>query len=204
MEETTIERLLRDERLNAVLAWLVVAGIGLTAVGSVLTGELLWGVFAAVVAAIVLLPPLVFADPAVMLPWEVLALAALPVLGRSVATLQVTSRVGTYLSVAALALVVVVELHTFTAVSMSPSFAVAFVAIATMGVAGMWAVLRWTVDLWLGTGFLLDPALDGHAIERGLMLEFVASTVAGVLAGVVFEFYIRRRAQVRSRTGRGT
>jgi hypothetical protein len=201
MEETTIERLLRDEGLNAALAWVVVAGVGLTAVGSALSGDLLWGVFAAVVAVIVLLPPLVFADPEVMLPWEVLGLAALPILGRSVATLQVTSRVGTYLSVAALALVVVVELHAFTSVSMSPSFAVAFVAIATMAVAGIWAVLRWTVDLWLGTGFLLDPALDEHAIERGLMLEFVASTVAGVLAGVVFEFYIRRRAQVRRRVG---
>lgn len=201
MEETAIERLLRDERLNAVLGWVVVAGVGLTAVGSVLAGDLLWGVFATAVAAIVLLPPLVFADPEVMLPWEVLALAGLPVLGRSVATLQVTSRVGTYLSVAALALVVVVELHAFTSVSMSPSFAVAFVAIATMAVAGVWAVLRWTVDLWLGTGFLLDPALDSEAIERGLMLEFVASTVAGVLAGVVFEFYIRRRARVRRRLG---
>jgi hypothetical protein len=78
---------------------------------------------------------------------------------------------------------------------------VAFVAIATMAVAGMWAVLRWTVDLWLGTGFLLDPALEPEAIERGLMLEFVASTVAGLLAGVVFEFYIRRRARVRRRAG---
>jgi hypothetical protein len=201
MEETSIERLLRDERLNAALAWVVVAGIGLTAVGSVLAGDLLWGVFATAVAVIVLLPPLVFADPEVMLPWEVLALAALPVLGRTVATLQVTNRVGTYLSVAALALVVVVELHAFTSVSMSPSFAVAFVAIATMAVAGVWAVLRWTVDVWLGTSFLLDPALDGYAIERGLMLEFVASTVAGLLAGVVFEFYIRRRARVRRRIG---
>ena len=201
MAETTVERLLRDERLNALLAWLVVAGIGLTAAGSVLTGDLLWGVFAAAVGVIVLLPPLAFADPEVMLPWEVLALAALPVLGRSVATLQVTNRVGTYLSVAALALVVAVELHAFTSVSMSPSFAVAFVAIATMAVAGAWAVFRWVVDLWLGTGFLLDPALSEEAIECGLMLEFVASTVAGVLGGVVFEFYIRRRARVRRRVG---
>ncbi|MFT4949677.1 MAG: hypothetical protein ACI9CA_001818 [Natronomonas sp.] len=201
MEETAIDRLLRDERLNAVLGWVVAAGVGLTAVGSVLAGDLLWGVFAATVAIVMLLPPLVFADPGVMLPWEVLVLAGLPVLGRSVATLQVASRVGTYLSVAALALIVAVELHAFTAVSMSPSFAVAFVAVATMGVAGVWAVLRWTVDLWLGTGFLLDPTLSEHAIERGLMLEFVASTVAGVLAGVVFEFYIRRRAGVRRRLG---
>ena len=60
MEEPSIERLLRDERLNAALAWVVVAGIGLTAVGSVLAGDLLWGVFATVVAVIVLLPPLAF------------------------------------------------------------------------------------------------------------------------------------------------
>ncbi len=201
MEETAVDRLLRDERLNAVLGWVVVAGVGLTAVGSVLAGDLLWGVFAVTVATVMLLPPLVSVDPGVMLPWEVLVLAGLPVLGRSIATLQAASRVGTYLSVAALALIVAVELHAFTAVSMSPSFAVAFVAVATMGVAGVWAVLRWTVDLWLGTGFLLDPTLSEHAIERGLMLEFVASTVAGVLAGVVFEFYIRRRAGVRRRLG---
>jgi hypothetical protein len=193
MSEAGVDRLLRDARLNAALAWLVVAGIVLTALGATLTGDVLWGVFAAAVAGLALLPPLAF-GVRVMLPWEVLALAALPVLGRSVATLQVTSDVGTYLSVAALALVVAVELHAFTPVSMSPAFAVAFVTITTMAVAGVWAVLRWVVDLWLGTGFLLDPALSAAAVERGLMLEFVASTVAGVLAGVGFALYIRRRA----------
>jgi hypothetical protein len=136
-----------------------------------------------------------------MLPWEVLALAALPVLGRSLATVRVTSDVATYLSVAALALIVAVELHTFTDVSMSPSFAVVFVAIATTATAGVWAVVRWAADLALGTTLLLDPTLTEAAVERGLMLEFVASTVAGVLAGVVFEFYVRRRARARRRVG---
>jgi len=199
MAETAVDRLLRDARLNAGLAWLLVAGVVATAVGTVLTGDLLWGVFAFTVAGLALLPPLATRDPEVMLPWEVLALAALPVLGRSVATLQITNRVGTYLSVAALALVVAVELHTFTSVSMTAPFAVSFVTIATMAVAAVWAVVRWVADIYLGTAFLLDPALTEEAIEHGLMLEFVAAFVAGVVAGVVFEFYIRRRARVRRR-----
>jgi hypothetical protein len=201
MVEVDVARLLRDERLNAALAWVVVGGIVLTAAGTLLAGELLWAVFAAAVAALAVLPPVAFRSRAVMLPWEVLALAALPVLGRSLATVRVTSDVATYLSVAALALIVAVELHTFTDVSMSPSFAVVFVAIATTATAGVWAVVRWAADLALGTTLLLDPTLTEAAVERGLMLEFVASTVAGVLAGVVFEFYVRRRARARRRVG---
>jgi hypothetical protein len=129
-----------------------------------------------------------------MLPWEVLLLAGLPILGRAVATFRVSSQVATYLSVAALALIVVVELNTFTSVRMTPTFAVAFVAITTMAAAGVWAVVRWSADILFGTAFLFEPGLTEAEIERAVMLEFVASTVAGLLAGIVFEFYVRRRA----------
>jgi len=43
-----------------------------------------------------------------MLPWEVVAVAALPVLGRAVATVPVTGTLTTYLSVAAVALIIAV------------------------------------------------------------------------------------------------
>jgi hypothetical protein len=76
---------------------------------------------------------------------------------------------------------------------MTPGFAVAFVAIATMATAGFWAVARWIVDLTLGTTFILDPALAEHAIEEALMWEFVASTIAGIGAGVVFAVYVRQQ-----------
>jgi hypothetical protein len=127
-----------------------------------------------------------------MLPWEVLLLAILPLLGRTFATVPVTSELFTYLSVAAIALIIAVELHVFTPVKMNKAFAVSFVVIATLAAAGIWAVARFALDATLGTAFLLDPALTEAEIEHDLMLEFVYSTAAGVLGGVVFEWYFRR------------
>jgi hypothetical protein len=199
MADIDVGALLRDARLNAALSWAVTAVVVLTALGSVLRGDLLWAGFAAAVAALILLPPIAFRSPRTMLPWEVLTLAALPILGRTLATFQTSSQIATYLSVAALALVVAVELQLFTSVRMTPTFAVAFVVITTMAVAGVWAAGRWSLDVLLGTSFLDALGSTEHEIERAIMLEFVASTVAGVLAGVVFEFYVRRRAHIEPR-----
>jgi len=99
--------------------------------------------------------------------------------------------VATYLSVAALALVVAVELHVFTPVEMTYWFAVLFVVVATIATAGVWAVVQWLSDIYLGTTFI-------HS-EHRLMWDFVAATVVGVIAGVVFEWYFRRFARVGPR-----
>ena len=203
MAEIDVGGLLQDARLNAIIAWLVTAVVVLTAVGSFVSGDLLWAVFAATVAGLMLVPPVAFRSSRTMLPWEILTLAALPVLGRSLATFQTSSQIATYLSVAALALIVVVELHTFTSVRMSPTFAVIFVAITTMAVAGVWAAGRWSADVLLGTGFLDVLGDTEHAIERGIMLAFVASAIAGLVAGIVFELYVRRRARIDPRLAEG-
>ncbi|WP_424004315.1 hypothetical protein ACOZ4I_06865 [Haloarcula salina] len=191
-----VTQLLRDQRVNAAAAWLVVVMLVAVTVGSFVRGDLLWTGFAGAVAALALLPPVLLRHRHAMLPWEILLLAALPVVGRLFATLPTTGNLAMYLSVAAIALIVSVELHVFTPVRMTPRFAVVFVVIATMATAGAWAVVRWTADLALGTTFLLDPALSDHAIEEGLMWEFVASTVAGIGAGVVFAYYVRRQIGV--------
>jgi len=187
-----VRGLLRERRVNAILAWLVVALLSAVVVGSTLDGQLLWALFAATLVALALLPPLAFRNRGAMLPWEILLLAALPVVGRLFATVQVTGNLATYLSVAAIALIVAVELHVFTPVRMTTRFAVVFVGVATMATAGVWAVVRWLSDQLLGTTFILDPALTEHAIEEALMWEFVASTIAGLGAGVVFAYYVRR------------
>ncbi len=194
MVETAVDELFSDQRVNAALAWVVVGALVLIAAWSFLAGDVLWAGFAASVAALALVPPVAYLSARTMLPWEILLLAGLPILGRAVATFRLSNQVATYLSVAALALIVAVELHTFTTVEMSPTFAVVFVAIATMATAGVWAVVRWSLDITLGTTFMFQPGLTEAEVERGVMLEFVASTVAGLLAGVVFEFYVRRRA----------
>lgn len=199
MADIDVGQLLRDARLNAILAWVVTGVVALTAGAALLRGDFLWAVFAGVVVALIVLPPIAFASWQTMLPWEILALATLPILGRAVATFQVSSRIATFLSVAALALIVVVELHIFTSVEMSPTFAVSFVALTTMATAGVWAAARWSADIWLGTEFLDVLGPTEAAIERAVMLEFVASTIAGLLAGVVFEFYVRRQARTERR-----
>ncbi|WP_121821300.1 hypothetical protein [Halostella salina] len=195
MADANIDRLFRDRRLNAGLAWLLVGFLGLVAVEELLVGELLWAGFAAAVFVLSLLPFVAYRSAEVMLPWEVIAVAALPVLGRAVATVPVTGTLATYISVAAVALIIAVQIHVFTDVDMTYGFAILFVVVTTMAAAGTWAVVRWAADIQLGTGFL-----DGFADpERALMMEFVYSFVAGIVAGVVFELYFRRRVKPEDR-----
>ena len=192
---SNVGHLLSGQRRNAALSWSLVGFLVVAVATSVVTGDLLWAGFALVVAVLTVLPPLALRDRTVMLPWEVTALCALPILGRAFSTGTLTNQLATYVSVAAIALVVAVELHLFTSVRMTDSFAVALVVVATLAMAGLWAVARWLVDLTLGTGFLLDPALSESVIERRLMWEFVASTAAGLIGGFVFTLYVRRRIE---------
>ena len=199
MEPTpsNLASLLRQSRTNAALGWGLIGIIALTALGNLVLGNLLWAGFAAVVGELAILPPVARRDPLVMIPWEVFVLAALPLLGYTFGVNVAFREVATYLSVAALALIVAVELQLFTNVEMNYQFALLFVVVSTLAFAGLWAVSRWLSDLYLGTTLLIDPTLSDDAIEEQLMWEFVASAVAGLLAGVFFEVYVRRYAIVR-------
>jgi len=101
------------------------------AVGELLVGELLWTGFAASVCPLSLLPFVAYGSPEVMLPWEVIAVAALPILDRAVAAMPVTGNLATYLSVAAVALIIAVQLHVFTDVDVTYGFAIRFVVTTT-------------------------------------------------------------------------
>lgn len=187
-----VDDVFRSSRVNVALSWALIGFVLLAAVGGLLDGDRLWAGFAVVVAVLAILPPVAFGSPLAMLPWEVTALTALPLLGRAFGSLPLTTQVATYLSVAAIALVVAAELQLFTTVRMNDAFAIIFVVVATLATAGVWAVARWASDHLLGTSYLDALGAGEPAIERALMIEFVASTVAGVAAGVVFAFYVRR------------
>ena len=68
MDWADIERYIGNRRLNAGLAWLLIGLVAAVAVGSVLVGDLLWAGFAAGVAALALLPAVVYRSPGAMLP----------------------------------------------------------------------------------------------------------------------------------------
>lgn len=166
---------------NAVLGWVVLCVLALVAVERALSGAFLWSAMALAVIAVALVPPVVARRPTEMLSWEVIALSALPnvlrlfdVLGETVA----------YLSVAALALAVVVELDAFTSVEMTSGFSVVFVVVVTMAVAGLWTIGRYFSDLYLGTSLI--------GSENAAMWDLVTATAIGLLAGLLFEVYFRR------------
>jgi hypothetical protein len=183
--------IVEDERINAGLAWVLVAFLFVVVAENVLDGDVLWAGFAAFVAVLALVPAAAYRDGSAMLPWEVLVLAALPILAKSLATWVYGLRITTYLSVAALALIVAVELHTFTAVRMTHWFAILFVVVTTTATAGVWAVVQWLSDGVLGTEFIQS--------ESRLMWDFVYATFTGMIAGVIFELYFRRVAPIEAR-----
>ena len=199
-----LRRLVERRRLNAVLGWTFVAVLCLIGVAAVVWGRLLWAGFTLTLVSLAVVPAVAFRKFDAMLPWEVLALASIPSLGRllvvgqTVGGVTLTGRITTYVAVAAAALILAVELDVFTPVRMSDSFAVVFVAIATVAAAGLWAEVRWLSDILFGTGFLLDGRPE-HVIEEALMWDFVAATVAGLVAGVCFELYFRRYADTTPR-----
>lgn len=194
MDVTGIEQYIVDHRTNAVLGWLVVAGMIAGSAISVHRGELLWAAFAVAVALVVVAPAIAHRSLLMLPPWEIVAIAGSSVVARVFVTGILTGKIATYLSVAALALLVAVDLAAFTPVRMNNAFALLFVVLTTMAAAGLWAVVRYLADVILETGFLQS--------EHALMVEFVSSTVAGVLAGVLFVLYIRHRTDLGPRLPR--
>jgi hypothetical protein len=192
MREYDLGRVFRDQRLNAGLAWTIVAVLGLVAVQQAVTGQYHSALFALTVAVLGTIPAVRFGSLEVTLPWEVLLMASLPTIVRAFATWPVADALATYLAVAAVALIVAIELHAFTPVVMNYWFALLFVVVTTLAAAGGWAVVRYQFDLLLGTEWLL--AGQEEVAERTLMFEFVWSAVAGVLAGVIFRAYFQRKA----------
>lgn len=188
--EDVLLDLFRSGRGNAVLSWAMVGVLGLVFVESALDLDVQWTVFVGTAALLVVLPPAAHRDWKVMLPWELLVLALMPILVRGLSGGEL-GLFAMYLSVAALALITVVELHSFTGLTVTHWFAIALVVLATMAGAGAWAVVRWHLDLYVGTAFL--------STNDALMREFLWVTLAGFAAGILFDAYFRRRTSLLRR-----
>lgn len=173
-----LSALVESRPLNAAITWILVGLLVAGTVASLVLGDLLWAVFGATVVAVALIPTVHSRDSTVLVAWEPLALAAIPLAARWTG-LFVTPM--TYLSVAALALLVVVEIDAYSSAEMPPWFAVLFVVLTTLTVAALWSVLQYFSDVVLGTAFL--------AGRVALMWELVGATGAGVGAGLLFHLY---------------
>lgn len=174
----------------AVGSWVLVGLLALAVLENVRSGDAVWTGFLVVTFAILLFPPLAARDPWEMLPPEVVALAVLPGVVRALWRFGPTwvGEYATYVGVAAVSLAVVVELTRFTEAEMAPWFADATVVLMTMAAIGVWAIVQFYSDQYLGTDLL--------GSLNATMWAFVRATVAGVLAAVFFELYFHVRESV--------
>lgn len=186
MPDDQLEALFTDSRRNALVGWLIVVLFVGAIFESLTEGDWSWLVVVLTTLVVVIVPPILRRSPWVMVPWELLAIASIPI---SLRTIRVTTTtpVVTYLSIAALALLISAELHVFGPITITHWFAVVSVAMTTLAVAGLWAVLRVHLDRWLGTATLVD--------NTALMIEFAWAAVAGVLAGGLFAAYFHDRVR---------
>lgn len=189
--EDVLEQLFESGRLNAILAWVVVGLFVLVWIESLLDGDIQWIIFTAGLIVIVLLPPVTNRTPLVMLPWELLVVSSLPVTARALELSRLVNDFATYISIAGLALIVITELHVLSRVQVTHWFAVLSVAMATLAVAAGWTIIRWFMDQYFGTAYLLHTSQD--LANEYLMYEFMWVSAAGIVGGIVFDLYFRQR-----------
>ena len=177
-----------DERTNAVLGWALLGVVLLSAVQSILTGRYLWVGFELLFVVLAGLPALVSRDWQTLVPWPLLLVGAVGLAGQSLGFHQELTG---YTAVAASALVGVAELDAYTDVEMSRRFSIAFAALATMAIQGLWTIVRFYSDQWLGTGYVESQA--------DVQWDFVFVTIVAVVVGVAFELYFERADGAGSR-----
>lgn len=76
---TVLQSIIENERINAVIAWPITCSIGVAAVATVHQGSFLWTLLAMTIVVLALAPTIIRRDPLTMPPWEVLAIAAIPI-----------------------------------------------------------------------------------------------------------------------------
>jgi len=190
------EWFVRDSRINAAIAWLLVVALVAVAITAFLEFLFVRMALAAVSAFVAIAPALAGRMWTRTVPWPLLLVCTIPL---AVGALGVGffADFVTGLSIAALGMLVVAALQSTGSVRMTPTFAVVFVVLVTMATAGFWAVGSTASAQYLGTSFV--------ETNDGLMIIFTAATLAGFVAGGLFQVYFRRqlRANLDSVGGEG-
>lgn len=186
--------MLENDRLNPRLAWALVCVLALAGGWSALAGALLWASFAAASVAIALIPAVALRDATAMVPWEILAVAVLPLASTAVGVPAPLVEAATYLAVAALALLVVVELYAFSSMRMTARFGIVLTVLLTMATASLWTIVRYFADRYLGTNYLTGLT------QTELMWDLLLAIAVGTIGALCLGAYVRWRGLATVRT----
>lgn len=175
---------------NTILSWFFVLVLGGTAYNGLMADQYEAVLFSLAAIAIVVIPSVVTRDATMMPPWHFLFLICLPTLWEVFSIFPFSIGIVPSLSLATLGLLLMVEVQLLTTLQLTPWFTVLLTSLFTLAMAAVLNIARWTADVLFGTTFLLDGRTQ-DAINTAVMIEFIAATIAGVLAGVIFYFYFQ-------------
>lgn len=164
--------------------------MAIAAVASLHVDPSIWSGYALLLVAVVALPAVVTRDWTTMVHWPILSVATIAVVARLAGLYPEAAG---HVAVTAFALVVVVELDSFTSIQLSRRFAVGFAVLTTMAVEAIWIIVQFVSDRWLGTDYLTT--------QTELQLDIVTVTVVSLAIGVVLYWYLTRRERADSGTG---
>lgn len=180
-------------RRNTALAWGFVGVLLVSFVGGITSNQYETALFSAVAIGVILAPVVAYRDPSVVPPWVFPALISLPILWGAFVPVTLATPIIPSVAVAAIALLLIVELDRFTTLRLVPWFAVVLTVLSTLAMSGLLNILRWSADMLVGTAYLLDGRTQ-DAINAAVMIEFIYATIAGIVAGAVFYWYFHRAA----------
>lgn len=181
--------LVRGARSNALIGWFAAGCVALTAVANLHLAPSIWAGYALLLVGVVAFPAVVTRDWVTMIHWPIAVVAAIAVILR---VTGVVPEVAGYAAIVALALVIVVELDTFTSVELSRRFAVGFAVLTALAIEAVWIVVQFVADWWLGTAYLTT--------QTALQHDVVAVSTVSLAVGVVFYWYLTTYDQPESYT----
>ncbi len=192
MERTDrLSKLLRNTPLNAFAGWTIVFILSLISIVNLMDGRLTWFILVFFVICIIIAPAMLLRKPYVMPSWYFIVLAILPIIGSTTAYYFFSTSIPFYISIATIAMLLVAEINWFTSVRMNYRFAIVLVMVTTLAISGLLYLIQWFLDMNMGTMFLLDGRTP-EEINAHVMYRFMYATIAGVVAGMFFGWYLKK------------
>ena len=179
--------------LEAELSWISSLVLFFSTVYAALNFDILWVAFGITALSLSVLPVVATKDPFKALPWEMTLLLAAPILlhisagserlNENVAWWRSLTSLAFAFSLATIGFLLTVELQIFTSIRMNRPFAIFFVVMFTLAVAGFWGIGEFIGDKVWGTDYL--------GSNYDVMMNFMWTTVGGIAMGIVYYLYLK-------------
>lgn len=189
----------RERIIESEVSWIAAVVLFFSTVYSLLKFDVLWVFFGITALSLYVLPIVTMRNPFKALPWEMAILLSAPIMLHIAAHSQALNEhfhwwddfasLAFALALATIGFLLTVELQMYTAVKMNQPFAVFFVVMFTLAIAGFWQIGEFVGDRVYGTHYQGD--------NTDVMTSLVWNLVGGIIMGLVYALYFRAMSERR-------